>query len=98
MLSWFENHMLPCAWKSLLGIDCPACGLQRSCIQLMKGNFRESLVLYPPLPAVLLLLVFSGIYLLNRQAISKKFFASYSWIVLAIVFMNYVVKLIFLQP
>jgi len=97
MLSWLENHMLPCAYKSLFGIDCPACGLQRSCIQLLKGNFKDSLAIYPPLPAVLIFLLLLSVYLINKRVLPKKLFTNYAWFTVAVVLINYFVKLLFLD-
>ena len=40
---------MPCAYRELLGIDCPFCGGQRSVLLLLQGRFRESFVLFPAL-------------------------------------------------
>lgn len=93
MLSWLEQHLLPCAWKSLLGIDCPACGFQRSLVALVKGAFSQSFALYPPLLPVLLLLVLLPVYLLNKKIIPKKVMVTYAWIVLGMVMVSYIVKM-----
>jgi hypothetical protein len=45
--------MLTCPYKAMAGIDCPGCGMQRSFIELLKGNFSNSLHLYPALLPVL---------------------------------------------
>ena len=94
MITWLEKHMLSCAWKSLFGIDCPACGMQRSFIYLLKGDITASLMVYPPLPVVLLFFVALGLYIINKKIISKKIIATCSWLVLAVVLLNYVVKLV----
>ena len=57
ILSWLEQHMLPCFYKHFLGVECPGCGMQRSIIALLKGNLYESFLLYPPLLPFLTLLV-----------------------------------------
>src|SRR6185312_3674169 len=54
---WLQNHLLPCPFKYLTGIDCPGCGFQRSVIALIQGNLHKSLQLYPA--AIPLLLFFS---------------------------------------
>lgn len=46
-VSWLQNHLLPCPFKYLTGIDCPGCGFQRSVIALIQGNLHQSLHLYP---------------------------------------------------
>lgn len=56
-INWLQNHLLPCPFKYLTGIDCPGCGFQRSVLELMQGNFHKSFLLYPP--AIPLLLFFA---------------------------------------
>jgi hypothetical protein len=46
---WLEQHLMTCPYKALSGYDCPGCGMQRSFIELLKGNFKESFYLYPAL-------------------------------------------------
>lgn len=42
-------HLLPCAWKQLLGISCPFCGFQRAVLLLCKGEVLSSVLMFPPL-------------------------------------------------
>ena len=61
--NWLQNHMLPCAYKQIFGLNCPMCGFQRSLIELLKGNVFESIIIFP----ALLPLIFSfSIYALLR--------------------------------
>jgi len=55
--NWLQNHLLPCPFKYITGIDCPGCGFQRSVIALIQGNWYKSFILYPP--AIPLLLFFA---------------------------------------
>lgn len=55
--NWLQNHLLPCPFKYLTGIDCPGCGFQRSVIALAQGNLYKSFQLYPA--AIPLLLFFA---------------------------------------
>ncbi|MGB5943173.1 MAG: DUF2752 domain-containing protein [Leeuwenhoekiella sp.] len=51
-----EKYMLPCYTKQWLGFDCMGCGLQRSALLLIKGNFAEAFAMYPaiyPLSALM---------------------------------------------
>src|ERR1017187_1418872 len=56
LVNWLEDHMMTCYYKQVSGIDCPGCGMQRSFIELLKGNFFESIKLYPALFAVIITL------------------------------------------
>ena len=68
-VSWLDNHLLPCAYKQLFGIDCPFCGSQRALIELLKGNVIESIKLYPALIPTLILIasVFLQLILKSKQ-------------------------------
>ncbi len=47
--------MLPCLNKQIFGIECPGCGLQRSVIFLLNGEFGAAFAIYPAIyPLVLL--------------------------------------------
>ncbi len=49
--------MIPCLWKTIFSIDCPACGLTRSTIKLIKfdfsGAFQQNPLVYIVIPAIL---------------------------------------------
>jgi hypothetical protein len=47
-MSWLQDHLLPCPFKYVTGIDCPGCGFQRSLLALIKGDVHQSFLLYPP--------------------------------------------------
>jgi len=48
-ISWLDDHLLPCPFKILTGCDCPACGLQRSGLHLLKGEIQSSFFAHPAL-------------------------------------------------
>jgi hypothetical protein len=85
MIGWLEGHMLPCAYKSLFGIDCPGCGFQRSCIALLKGNLSHSLALYPATIPILItaffLLADSRLHFTHSKQIKKALYIGISVIV-----------------
>lgn len=93
MFSWLEQHLLPCAYKMLFGIECPVCGFQRSFLALLKGELRESFFLYPPLVPVLVLFLLLGLFLVTQKMVAQRVMVTYAWSVLAIVLINYIVKL-----
>jgi hypothetical protein len=94
MLSWLENHMFPCALKSLAGFDCPLCGGQRAFIQLLKGNFADSFSIYPPLLFILIYFAILTLYLSKSKLVTKKRLNISSIAVLSVIFINYTVKII----
>ena len=64
IMAWLEGHQLPCLIKKVFLVDCPTCGLQRSIIELIKGNVLESFRLYPALIAIIL---FFGLFFANTK-------------------------------
>ena len=93
-LDWLEHQLLPCPTKHFFGIECPGCGMQRSIIELLRGNFLESIKLYPPLIPMIILLVLLVINLkinsLVLQKVLKYFFIAEA----IIIFINYILKFI----
>jgi len=53
-----EDYMLPCLNKKFFGFECLGCGLQRSIVLLLKGQFVESFLMYPGLYTLIALFGF----------------------------------------
>jgi hypothetical protein len=73
--SWLQNHLIPCPFKKLTGIDCPGCGFQRSILALIKGNLSESLHLYPaaiPFIITALFVAFAAKFKVDKKDLIKK--------------------------
>ena len=90
---WLSQHMLTCLYKAISGMDCPGCGLQRSFIEMLRGQFGASLHTYPALLPVIFTLMLTALHLIfsfrNGAAAIK-----YSFIVtISIITISYVVKL-----
>lgn len=63
LIHWLENHLLACPYKSMFGVACPGCGMQRSFIALLKGQLVESFLLYPALLPVIITLLLLVLHL-----------------------------------
>ena len=93
-IHWLENHQLICPYKKYFGIECAGCGMQTAFIELLKGNFFESIKIYPPLLPIILMVMFLGLHL--------KFSFKHGALILKIIFIftclliliNYIYKLI----
>jgi hypothetical protein len=66
IINWLEAHQQSCSFREYFGIDCPGCGMQRSIIELLKGNILESINLYPALLPVMIMFGFLTMHLLFR--------------------------------
>ncbi len=53
-----EDFMLPCFSKRLFDVDCPGCGIQRSIVFLIRGEFVESFLMYPAMATMIPLTIF----------------------------------------
>lgn len=63
IIAWMERNMLTCPSKKYLHIECPGCGLQRSMIALLKGDWIASLELYPATIPLLALFIFGALHI-----------------------------------
>ena len=85
--------MLPCMNKKYLGFECMGCGIQRSIVLILRGEFVEAFFMYPAIyPLVLLFSL-----LILKQFISIKY-ANKSIIILAIltvatIIVSYIIKM-----
>ncbi|MBC7887810.1 MAG: DUF2752 domain-containing protein [Ferruginibacter sp.] len=95
VLQWLKSHQLPCPVKYFLHIDCPGCGLQRSFIELLDGNFPESFRLNPATVPLLLFFIFCALHLIYKFKKGNSV-VIYSYIFIAsIVLINYMYKIIY---
>ena len=89
-----ENFMLPCYTKQLWGFDCPGCGMQRSIVFLLKGEFGAAFEMYPAIYPMLLLLGF----LIMNKVLSIKYASKITNVLListvAFILTNYTLKFI----
>jgi hypothetical protein len=93
-INWLQNHLIPCPFKYLTGIDCPGCGFQRAVIELFRGDFHKSFSIYPPAIPLLIFFaygIFDGFFKLdNKKSIIKK---SLFMLVGTIVLVSYSLKM-----
>lgn len=71
LIAWLENNMVPCQYNLFFGISCPMCGFQRSLVELLKGNFIESFLLFPALIPFLLTLGAGFLFFFNRTKLQR---------------------------
>lgn len=88
-----EEYMLPCMNKKYLGFECMGCGIQRSIVLILRGEFVEAFFMYPAIYPLVLLF---SLLILN-QFISIKY-ANKSIIILAIltvatIIVSYIIKM-----
>jgi len=60
--------MISCPSKKFFHLECPGCGLQRSFLSLLQGDFLKSFQLYPATVPILGLLAFTFLHLRYKYA------------------------------
>ena len=92
-VNWLEANLLKCPIKQTLLIDCPGCGLQRSLVALLRGDFAKSWHLYPATMPMVFLVGFTVLHLkMNFQW--GALFIKFLYIAIAsIIVVSYIVKI-----
>ena len=85
--------MLPCLNKTLTGMDCPGCGMQRSIIYLTQGEFEQAFFMYPAIYTLILLLASIVIFNFINYEKSTKIIIGLIYVNAAIIIVNYLIKI-----
>ncbi len=94
IITFLEKHLLSCPWKKT-GIDCMGCGMQRSLIHLLKGEFVEAFYMYPPIYTIIIMFLYLGLHLKFQFKMGHKVLLSLFILNILITFVNYCIKYIF---
>ncbi len=93
-MEWLESHLIPCFYKSLFGIECPGCGMQRAFIELLKGNFIESIKIYSPLIPILVMFIFLILHLIFKLKKGATILTFMFIFAISFIMINYIYKLL----
>jgi hypothetical protein len=72
IVEWLSNHLLPCAYNQLFGIQCPICGSQRAIILLLEGKLLDSIYMYPPLFPIIGTCIWIFYLLIGKKSLKTK--------------------------
>ena len=87
-------HQLPCPVRHYLHFDCPGCGLQRSVLALLRGDFSASWQLHPATVPLLLFLLFTALHLKYKFREGARVVIYGSIFIATIILSNYIYKII----
>jgi len=59
--------MLPCFVKKYFGFDCPGCGMQRSFIMVLKGDFIDAFHMFPAIYTSILFFIFVALNFTDKS-------------------------------
>jgi hypothetical protein len=66
LIEFLEHHQVSCFYKKYLGVECPGCGMQRSFVYLLKGDFIQSLKMYPALIPTMFMFFFLILHIIFK--------------------------------
>lgn len=87
-----ENYMLPCLNKTLFGIECMGCGIQRSVILILKCHFIDAFYMYPAIYSLIILISFSILNSFKNYQSGSKIIITLAVINLVLIITNFVLK------
>lgn len=88
-----KEYMLPCLSKQLFGVECPGCGMQRSLVFLVQGDFLAAFKIYP---AIFTLIILFGFIILNfkfKFKNSQKIISSLAILNISIIMIRFFIKI-----
>jgi len=94
LINWLEKHQQTCPFKQHYGIDCLGCGTQRAFVLLLKGEFTDSIITYPALIPIILLVIIYLIQIVSKSRIVYKILKFWLIFTATIVVTGYIYKLI----
>lgn len=86
--------MIRCSWKESFGVECPACGAQRSFLELIHGHIWESIVLFPALLPFLAVVIIATIHLIRPFKTAPKWIIRLILLTGVLMASNWIIKLL----
>ena len=94
LINWLEGSMGQCFYHEHFGIECPGCGMQRSFIELLKGEFVESFLLYPALLPTIFMFVYVLLHIIFKFKNGARIIIISFIFTMVLIVINYVIKAI----
>lgn len=87
-----EDFMLPCLNKKLFGVDCMGCGMQRSAVLLVRGEFEAAYMMYPAIYTLILLIGFVVLNYFKNYKFGSKIIIILAILNAVIIIGNFILK------
>lgn len=91
-MSSYEDYMLPCLNKKLLGFDCMGCGLQRSLLLIYQGEFVSAFYMYPAVYTLIPLFLLISLNLFLKVKRLNKIINLLAILSISIIIINFILK------
>jgi hypothetical protein len=88
-----QEYMIPCLSKSIFGLDCPGCGLQRSLVLLSKGDFLAAFQMFPAVYSTIFFFGFVGLHFFDKSRNYQKMMIWSAYVNGAIMIIAYFIKM-----
>jgi len=89
-----EDYMIPCLNKKLFGFECLGCGMQRSFVFLLKGEFIAAFKMYPAIYTLIPLFILIGVNIFYKFKYANRIINILAIISVATIIISYIIKLI----
>ena len=66
MIEFFKKNMFDCFWVKTFDVECLGCGFQRSIMFLLEGDLKSSLITYPSLIPIFILILYLILHLIFK--------------------------------
>jgi len=92
IMDFLETHLLQCPTKQLIDIDCLGCGMQRSFILLLRGEFIASVIMYPALISILGMFLFLTAHLIFKFRMGATILKYFYFLNIILIVAHYIIK------
>ena len=93
IVSFLEDNLLSCQWKKM-GVECMGCGMQRSLIHILRGEFIDAFYMYPAIYTLIGMFVYLGFHLKYSFKNGHNILLYLFLVNLGIILTNYILKII----
>ncbi|MGZ3899569.1 MAG: DUF2752 domain-containing protein [Bacteroidia bacterium] len=97
MIEFLERNLFSCSIKSITGIECPGCGMQRAFIALLRGDILSSLNFNPSLIPFLLTVLYVTLHLGFNFKNGARNIVWFFGFTVAVMLVNFLVRVITLH-
>lgn len=94
LLVQLEDYMLPCINKTMFGMDCMGCGMQRSIALLLRGEFIAAFYMYPAIYSLLALIAVITVNIFIKIKNFNRIITILALVTVGTIITNFIIKLL----
>lgn len=93
-ISFLEKNLLSCPWKKHFDVECMGCGMQRSILLILKGDFVAAFYMYPAIYTLIIMFAVLFLHLKLEFKYGSKILIFLFSINAIIIVLNFILKTI----